>query len=338
MGNLTTSQSESVINALKNDNVQKLQTLFTTSAVPVNTEITDGRTAIILCAIYDSQQCLTCLIENGNDINIPDKRDNSTALILAAKFGYNQIINILISHNCQVEAKNAFGLNALDIAIIRGNYETCLFLLDNTSLTVNKSIENYQALNEQLNFPKFNLELFYHCLINKISLDKVPSFANVGGKRRRQFEGKVPDPNESWIDFVKRLYRLELYQPPLVDADQVQNKNTLYMRMQTGLVEMEYGVKMKLNRNENPDIEMMEERKVNRPNDEEKRLTNNFVLANQVDEPISKIEGDNSLPNPLKRELNETEEQLSQPPKTGEDPTRIVLEPEKLIMKENLSA
>ena len=108
--------------------------------------------------------------------------------------------------------------------------------------------------------------------------------------------------------------------------------------MQTGLVEMEYGVKMKLNRNENPDIEMMEERKVNRPNDEEKRLTNNFVLANQVDEPISKIEGDNSLPNPLKRELNETEEQLSQPPKTGEDPTRIVLEPEKLIMKENLSA
>ena len=69
MGNLTTSQSESVINALKNDNVQKLQTLFTTSAVPVNTEITDGRTAIILCAIYDSQQCLTFLIENGNDIN-----------------------------------------------------------------------------------------------------------------------------------------------------------------------------------------------------------------------------------------------------------------------------
>lgn len=336
MGNLITSQSESIINALKSDNVQKFQTLLTNLNAPVNTEITEGKTAVILCAIYDSQKCLTFLIENGNDINIPDKKDNSTPLILAAKFGYNQIIKILIAHNCQIEAKNALGLNALDIAIIRGNYETCLFLLNNTSLKVNKTIENYQALNEQLNYPKFNIELFYQCLMNKIPIDKAPSFSNNNNMKIKQFDGKVPDPNESWIDFAKRLYRLELYQPPLVDADQVQNKKTFYMRMQTSLVEMEYGVKINLNKKENQDIENMGQKQTNKPNEEEKRLTNNIVLTNQLDEPSSKIEGDSSLPNPLKKELNDTEEQLSPHLKTGEGPI-IGIAPEKLVMKENLS-
>lgn len=38
---------------------------------------------------------------------------------------------------------------------------------------------------------------------------------------------------------------MELYQPPLVDTNAVDKVNTLYMRMQTGLVEMEYDVNRK---------------------------------------------------------------------------------------------
>lgn len=44
---------------------------------------------------------------------------------------------------------------------------------------------------------------------------------------------------------------MELYQPPLVDANSIDNKNTLYMRMQTGLVEMEYDVNSKTYHNTN---------------------------------------------------------------------------------------
>ena len=337
MGNLS-SHTESIINALKSDNVSKLDHILTPLNLPINSEITQGRTGIVLCALYGSAQCLTYFIDKGNDINIPDKIDNSTPLIIASKFNFINIIDLLLSHNCDTKFINAYGLSALDMAIIRGNYATCLHLMDKGGLSITKTLENYQAWNHDLKFPLFNLELFYTCLMNKVPLDKVPSFANVGGTRRKQFEGKVPDPNETWGDFVKRLAKLELYQPPLVDADKVEKKDTLYMKMQSGLCEMEYGVKIDLKNKKENDIE----KSVDNRSDEVKRLNqqNNNIIENE------KIEINNSEQQEIKKvihivkekNINDTEEQLSDEHHIAAKTEVIRIEqPQVLVLKDSLS-
>ena len=334
MGNLLVSQSEEIINAIKSDNAVKLKENYEKYNIETNGEITQGRSAIVLCAIYGSEKCIRLLIEKGNDVNIVDKCDGSSPLIISAKFNYINIIEILLSYNSNVNIKNVNDLTALDMAIIRGNYETALYLLTKTNLKIEKSLEQYKDLNKQLVCPLFNIELFYNCLMNKISMDKVPSFANISGTKRKQFDGKVPDPNESWGDFIKRLRRLELYQPPLVDGDQVEKKNSFYMRMQSKLVEMEYGVKIDL-KGKKEDIEKNEGNdKVVVKNDEERRLTHQLVgdMSGRDSKMTEGRVNKDMVIEKVKKEINETEENVRVEQKTEKN---VIEVPATLIMKEN---
>ena len=52
MGNLLISQSEEIINAIKSDNDAKLKEYYEQYNIETNREITQGRSAIVLCAIY----------------------------------------------------------------------------------------------------------------------------------------------------------------------------------------------------------------------------------------------------------------------------------------------
>lgn len=337
MGNLLISQSEEITNAIKSDNDAKLKENYEKYNIETNGEITQGRSAIVLCAIYGSEKCIRLLIEKGNDVNIVDKSDGSSPLIISSKFNYINIIEILLSNNANVNTKNVNDLTALGMAIIRGNYETALYLLTKTNLKIEKSLEQYIDLNKQLVCPLFNIELFYNCLMNKISIDKVPSFANISGTKRKQFDGKVPDPNESWGDFIKRLRRLELYQPPLVDGDKVEKKNSFYMRMQSKLVEMEYGVKIDL-KGKKEDIEKNEGNdKVVVKNDEERRLTHQLVGdvsgrdSKMTEERVNK----DMVIETVKKEINDIEENVRVEQKTEKN---VIEVPATLIMKENLSA
>jgi hypothetical protein len=77
------------------------------------------------------------------------------------------------------------------------------------------------------------------------------------------------------MDFIKRLGRFELYQPPLIDKNKVGKMNSLYMKMQSKLIEDEYDVKIDLSGNNfinNNNVEM--------------NLTNNNLL----DDNYNKIE------------------------------------------------
>ena len=235
---------------IRQDNSSKLLELIEKNNIPLNYEIgTPKRTLIIYSILYHSPNCLQSLINLGNDYNIPDKQDQSSPLLLASKFNYVDIIKILLNQkDINITSLNNFGLNALDVSILRGNYESSLYLINNTILKPEKSLENYKKLNQQLEYPLFNIDLFYENLIKKIDLDKIPNFA-LPKKRRKQFEGKIPDPNESWMDFIKRLGRFELYQPPLIDKNKVGKMNSLYMKMQSKLIEDEYDVKIDLSGN-----------------------------------------------------------------------------------------
>ena len=62
-------------------------------------------------------------------------------------------------------------------------------------------------MQEYLSFPIFNLTLFYQSLKQKIVPEKCPDFS-VEKKKMKDLSNKIPDPNESWADFTKRLVKL----------------------------------------------------------------------------------------------------------------------------------
>ena len=150
-------------------------------------------------------------------------------------------------------------------------------------------IKKYSSLQASNQSPLFNMPLFYDSLCRKTPPEKCASFA-AERKRTKELLTKIPDPNETWGHFFKRLANLELYNPPLVDKRNVTQMNSLYMNAQMKLLESEYGVKLSYyNQNEdtrnmlqednNDDddlikIQNTEKRKMNIKNSEQDVTTN----------------------------------------------------------------
>ena len=256
MGNLLKNIEEDILSTLRQDNSFQLKQIILKNNIKTDQRLTQkNRTLIQLCSLYNSPNCLKLLIELKNDINIPEIQNNNTPLILACKFNYINIVKILLEQeNINIKQENNDNLNCLDMSIIRGNYEISIYLIQNTILEPVKSLEEYKELNRRLQYPLFNIENFYRNLIQKTPINEIPSFA-LPKKRRSQFIGKVPDPNESWSNFIKRISKFELYQPPLVDAKSVNLSNSIYMKIQSKLCESEYDIKMPLNNNNENNID-----------------------------------------------------------------------------------
>ena len=117
----------------------------------------------------------------------------------------------------------------------------------------NFDIDYYLALQESNIYPLFNMHLFYRSLCRRIPPEKCESFAPER-KRTKELLTKIPDPNETWGHFFKRIANLELYNPPLVDKKNVSQMNSMYMNTQMKLIENEYGVKLNYYKPENEDI------------------------------------------------------------------------------------
>ena len=107
----------------------------------------------------------------------------------------------------------------------------------------NFDIDYYMSLQEENKFPLFNMSLFFKSLCQKIPPKDCKSFAPER-KRTKDLMTKIPDPNETWGHFFKRMVNMELYNPPLVDKKNISQMNSLYMNTQMKLIESEYGVKM----------------------------------------------------------------------------------------------
>ena len=110
-------------------------------------------------------------------------------------------------------------------------------------------LDNCISLQEQNQCPLFNMSLFCQSLLDRVPPSKCPSFA-AERKRTTAMLTKIPDPNETWGHFFKRLVNFELYNPPLVDKRNVSQMNSMYMNAQMKLMESEYGIKMSYNENE----------------------------------------------------------------------------------------
>ena len=165
--------------------------------------------------------------EDNKNIQIFNRKDNNNNDIL--NINYKAKGNININKNINKQEKK------VDIDA-NHPYQKYFFYL-------NYGINKYISLYDSNEYPLFNIELFYDSLCKKIPPGECGSFA-LEGKRTKDLREKIPDPNESWGHFFKRLVKLELYNPPLVERSSFSQINSLYMNAQMKLLENEYGIKM----------------------------------------------------------------------------------------------
>ena len=79
------------------------------------------------------------------------------------------------------------------------------------------------------------MPLFYESLKKKKIPGENPSF-EFERKKTKDLLTKIPDPNETWSNFMKRLANLELYNPPLIDKRTFRKTNSLYMKTQMKII------------------------------------------------------------------------------------------------------
>ena len=154
-------------------------------------------------------------------------------------------------------------------------------------LSAEFDLDTFISLQNNNKAPLFNMELFYQSLLNRIPPKKCPSFA-AERKRTKEMLTKIPDPNETWGHFFKRLVNFELYNPPMVDKRNVSQMNSMYMNAQMKLMESEYGIKLSYyNENENRGAELDDSKE---ENDDEKYI----FKVNKKRNDSNDFEGDNS--------------------------------------------
>ena len=188
----------------------------------------------------------------------------------------NKIYNNMDSFNDNSVMKINIKLNENNNSEKSGN-EYLKFFND-----INFSLEKYLGIQEYLLYPLFNMPLFFDSLKKKISPEKCPSF-EAERKKTNELLTKIPDPNETWANFLKRLINFGLYTPPMVDKNKISKANSLYMRTQMDLISMEYGLPMEYCKENDLRI-------INFKNDEEnEKLNINDKTAAKINEENEKI-------------------------------------------------
>ena len=268
MGDVVSSVENDLMDLIRQDESQKMKNIITKNNINKNILIgPHKRTLIQYSSYFGSTKCLKELINMNYNINELEYETNNTALFIACKFNFFEFVFILLNNNkekCEILRKNNEGLNEFEVAFLRGNYEICFYLLylykeknkENDEMNRyliffndenNFILEKYLGMQEFLSFPVFNLTLFYQSLKQKISPEKCPDFS-AEKRKKKELLNKIPDPNESWENFMKRLVNFQLYNPPLVDKNKINKSNSLYMTTQMKIISMEYGVKMYYNK------------------------------------------------------------------------------------------
>ena len=267
MGEIISSIDNDLMDLIRQDDSIKVQEIIIKNNI--NKEMLIGphkRTLIQHSAYFGSVNCLKLLISLNYDINALEYNTNNSALFISCKFNYIEFVYELLNNekqNCEILIKNNEGLNEFEVAFLRGNYQVCFYLLY-LSKHKNKyqefffdekifSLEKYLGIQEYLSYPLFNLPLFHNSLKQKIDPEKCPDFS-AEKKKKKELLNKIPDPNESWKNFMKRLAKMELYNPPLVDKNKISKSNSLYMKTQMKIINMEYGINMDFKNDRNDEL------------------------------------------------------------------------------------
>jgi ankyrin repeat protein len=78
----------------------------------VNGRTKDGTTALIVAARHGYREVVWALLDKGAEVNARDNQ-GATALILAAENGYGEVVQALLDKGADVGVKTSNGVNAL---------------------------------------------------------------------------------------------------------------------------------------------------------------------------------------------------------------------------------
>ncbi|RCW51774.1 ankyrin repeat protein [Paenibacillus prosopidis] len=156
-----------MVEAVKINNIEKVMELIHTDADLVNASNSKGETAVLMAAYYRSNEIKELLLSNGAELNIyeaaavgntarvkellelsPEWRaawsaDGFTPLGLAAHFGNEETVKLLLAYGADINARSKDGnLNNMAIhAAIAGNFEHIVKMLIDHGADVNARCE-----------------------------------------------------------------------------------------------------------------------------------------------------------------------------------------------------
>ena len=114
--------------ACTNRNATLVERLLKAGADP-NTAIATGETPIITCAGTGSVDAVRLLIAGGANVNAKEPAQNQTALMWAIAEHHAAVVQLLIEHRGDLQARTKQGFTALHFAAREGNLEAVRLLL-----------------------------------------------------------------------------------------------------------------------------------------------------------------------------------------------------------------
>ena len=134
-------------------------------------------TALNICSTCGSIKCAEFLIKEKWTIMFPEKEEKNTSLMLACKFGFiNLVILYIDKYKTPLNYTNIKGMNILDISIIYGQYNIAYYLHKDLGLELRPVASDYSDIMKKNQINKFDIQKFYHSLVNKIPPEKAKSF------------------------------------------------------------------------------------------------------------------------------------------------------------------
>lgn len=205
-----TSIKEGLLTSIKTDNTTQLST-YLSELVP-NEYINSSKTftALNICASFGSKKCCELLIKKGWKVDLPEKENGNSPLLLAIKFGYEELTKIFINDfKANIKYVNYAKLNCLDYAIVYSRYSIAYYLTYELGIKITKSVDEYKRIMKIHNIYLYPIEPFISDLLSKmknsesINVPNSGNFSNLSKRDEKTTEEDHCIDNMSVVDVNK---------------------------------------------------------------------------------------------------------------------------------------
>lgn len=133
--------NRSLLIASEDGNISEIKCALDQGADVNTKDSDDGWTALMHASKYGYVEIVDLLIKSGADVNA-GSISNHTALMLASNFSHHEIMKILLDHGADVFAQDTYGGTALN---------SCKVKIDEIGIAMLESAIEHQALSSNIN-------------------------------------------------------------------------------------------------------------------------------------------------------------------------------------------